>query len=885
MERPDIDRLLAEDAWLRRLAARLAGSSGAADDVVQETWVAALAAPREPENARAWLAGVARNAWRGMARGGARRTDRERAAHALHAQRGDVAGTGEVAQELALRRALLDHLLVLDEPLREAVFLRYYRDASLAELARRQGVSVSTAQARVSSGLARLRERLDREHGGERTAWIAALAALARDPEAASAAPGAGPLILGGTAMSTAVKLTLAAAAAAALVAVALRSGADVSPEVAPSARAAAPAPTGLDRAQVAPVSAAPAGGARERSPVATAPSSAAAASAVAPVSARGRVVDVEGRPVAGARVRFSLGRTEGFVESGPGGAFEVRAPLAASEEPPDGSGVAGAGTPEGAAEPSGGERPEGETQRPVRLLAVGAVDVRLADERWFQIAADGEGDARRLVAAARNRYAGVVKDPRGVGLAGAEVEALVHHDVYRRLGVVHDYESPGRYWANTAADGSFELAAPGGIALLVARHPGYADGRLELPAADDLGLALELAREGDELLLRGVVLEASGAPAVGAKISAGDAITTADGDGRFELRWSPSWRERAELEVGADGVAHLRRDPSLIVAVQPGSLPARAALDAETAERELVLVLGGPALELEGRVVDLAGEPVEGALVWLHDPTPFGALHVGEADLRFRAPVTLEEELGGPRVAETDARGGFRLTRLDDREYLVAAADPRSLVLGEVAAARPGRGAPELVLPLGRGVARVAGRVLDGRGEPLAGVSVQRAWSRGTGPERGGPPRAEDQVFTDGEGRFDLGELALAGAELQLCAPSLPVCERVKLADERDPGALEVRLARSCELQVVVRDPALADQVALLDGEGRAVLALEVRGNVAFQTPRPDLVDGRTSVLQVGETACTLVLYREHREVLRRPLELSVAERTTVDL
>src|SRR6185503_18712813 len=56
----EIELLLRHRAWLRALAARLVGP-GLADDLAQETWVAALRRPPDPARpAKPWLAAVAK---------------------------------------------------------------------------------------------------------------------------------------------------------------------------------------------------------------------------------------------------------------------------------------------------------------------------------------------------------------------------------------------------------------------------------------------------------------------------------------------------------------------------------------------------------------------------------------------------------------------------------------------------------------------------------------------------------------------------------------------------------------------------------------------------------------------------------------------------------
>ena len=57
----DLEHLLTHSDWLTRLARRLVADSATADDLVQETWVAALRRPPDPDRpARPWLSSVVR---------------------------------------------------------------------------------------------------------------------------------------------------------------------------------------------------------------------------------------------------------------------------------------------------------------------------------------------------------------------------------------------------------------------------------------------------------------------------------------------------------------------------------------------------------------------------------------------------------------------------------------------------------------------------------------------------------------------------------------------------------------------------------------------------------------------------------------------------------
>jgi DNA-directed RNA polymerase specialized sigma24 family protein len=68
-ESPGIERLLHHSEWLAALARRLVRDGASADDLVQETWLAALRhPPAAGRSVRAWLTTVARRLARGQGR-------------------------------------------------------------------------------------------------------------------------------------------------------------------------------------------------------------------------------------------------------------------------------------------------------------------------------------------------------------------------------------------------------------------------------------------------------------------------------------------------------------------------------------------------------------------------------------------------------------------------------------------------------------------------------------------------------------------------------------------------------------------------------------------------------------------------------------------------
>lgn len=173
----DPAHLLDHAAWLRTLAQSLAGDRAAADDLVQETYVAALRRPpADDRSVKPWLARVLRNAARFRWRSETNRSRRE-AALASTAER-ETPTSAELLERHETQQLLARLVGELQEPYREAILLRFAEGLAPKEIARRLGIPDGTARWRISEGLARLRTRLDALHDGDRKAWLAALAPL-----------------------------------------------------------------------------------------------------------------------------------------------------------------------------------------------------------------------------------------------------------------------------------------------------------------------------------------------------------------------------------------------------------------------------------------------------------------------------------------------------------------------------------------------------------------------------------------------------------------------------------------------------------------------------------------------------------------------------------
>ncbi len=172
--------LAGHDASLRALARHVLFDRSGADDVVQDTWLAALtkhgASPRSP---RAWLLAVLRHLASKQTRGEQRRQRRETA----FARRGGMLADEDVSDLFdreAARRRIVDAVLSLDEPYRTTLVLRYFEDKKPRHIARAMGAPIETVRTRLQRGHERLRQHL--EGGRTRRDALLALAPLGHPP-------------------------------------------------------------------------------------------------------------------------------------------------------------------------------------------------------------------------------------------------------------------------------------------------------------------------------------------------------------------------------------------------------------------------------------------------------------------------------------------------------------------------------------------------------------------------------------------------------------------------------------------------------------------------------------------------------------------------------
>lgn len=771
-----LERLLAEDAWLRRLAGRLVADPATADDLVQDTWTAALESPpADASRPRAWLGTVVRNLVRRGVRTDERRGRRERAA----ARPERVDDSPEAALVRAeLRRRVANAVMDLDEPRRLVVVLRWFEGLSVREIAERTGLTEAAVRSRLRRALEQLRRRLDRDHDGDRRAWLVPLSAwIERGPVVPDAAPAAlatssvSPLAgapLGGVlAMTVKTQVALLALVVAALVGLAVLV---VDPFAAP------PEPeVGAVSVDTAPSVASDDTAARrdrtERRPgdAATAPADP-FADADRERDLHGVVRTAQGEPVPGAAVTaLDASRRRVWLPDDPD--VDHRTPGPSTQT-------------------------DAEGRFRLRLAPAAWVDLRVEAEGYTVREIPGVAAGERVVVTLRPGVGArvTVRDESGRPVEGATVE------VTRRptAGTV-----TFRHERTTDADGTATLdGLPGGVQAWVrAEHEGLATAPLvsfttPLAGRAEVEVVLPAGRR-----VAGVVLDdATGAPVADAVVgtSVRDELTTTDGRGAFVL---PA--------VGAgDGAVRVRAE---------GFAPLEAAVgdvdDPEDLELRLV-----PERRLTGRIV-------------AHDGTALGGVHVSAHG--FRRGTSGFPTARCSAHAVTSKSGLFELGGLAPSLplVLVAVAPGHGRTLLDLAPGGPDELGDVRLHP----AHRLDVRVLWSDGTPAARVRVELVGANDDRSARLGPGDsrvsdgvgATEQRFTDDLGRVRLTDLSRGSYRLRVApAGGEPVEQEVELREPHTEALVQLTGGERVEATVVTAsgEPVVGVQVVVVDADGSFV-------------------------------------------------------------
>lgn len=170
---------LSDIAWLTALARTLTRDGAEADDLVQETWMAARESPpTRGAIPRPWLARVLRNFHLRSVRSKSRRAHRESAASRAEA----LPATAELVQRAELHESLAASLLSLDEPYRRTLMLVAFEDQKPRQIAEKDGVPVAVVRRRLRKARELLKVKLEQDHGRDWSEWRAALLPFAALP-------------------------------------------------------------------------------------------------------------------------------------------------------------------------------------------------------------------------------------------------------------------------------------------------------------------------------------------------------------------------------------------------------------------------------------------------------------------------------------------------------------------------------------------------------------------------------------------------------------------------------------------------------------------------------------------------------------------------------
>ena len=166
-----IEALLEHEEFVRRLSARLVRDSAMADDLAQEAWLKALRSPpKHASSLRGWFSRVVRSRRDSMLK-----SSRIEGAEPTEALPASAPSPADRLLERAIADDLRSALDKLPEHYRTVILLRFYEGLRPGEISERLRVPLETVKTRIKRGLARLRDGLDDEYGGDRQGWASAL--------------------------------------------------------------------------------------------------------------------------------------------------------------------------------------------------------------------------------------------------------------------------------------------------------------------------------------------------------------------------------------------------------------------------------------------------------------------------------------------------------------------------------------------------------------------------------------------------------------------------------------------------------------------------------------------------------------------------------------
>lgn len=863
----DPESLLADDAFVRRLARQLVRDEASAHDLAQATWLQWVKRPASGTVPRAWLATVARRLAGRAHRTKLRRDARERMARAPE----PAPSPEQVLAREELRATVVAAVLRLTPLLRDVVVLRFFEGLPPRAIAERLAVPVETVRTRQKRALQELKQRLDASTDGGRAAWCTALMPLlsARAESVWVASQQVGGVVAKVVAGWAAAAMLMVGASVWAVAeiareredvvssshVVANETGASTMPSASDGSDAAASEVRRVEAPAIAD-SAIP-----STEPAEQVGASSASTARVAAWPVQFLCVGADGLAIAGAEIRLY----EGQLFEGPrfpGGS--VRRAETANE--PFATLVSG-------------EDGRTEGMVPFELCVAAAVDPRAPERRTseFCIVRRSGGDYH-VVLEEPIALTGRAFDAAGNPLVGAEVKAMPRPlEFGMRLGA----------WIPDAVvaseDGSFSIPALPFLTYELTARSGDLKTSTVTVLPDRQPLAPIELRVSSRATVHGVVLDdvgrgvsgarvhvvrdstRSGETSIGRDASVGEFATTA-GDGSFSLempRYGPF-----RIVAGASGFASSNVHGLTTDFANP---VAHATLVLQAYSR------------IEGRIVSERGAPLVGAL----------ATFVPEAmpESTFGG-IKMDERFGGPGPTPTDESGRFAVRVHPGARWTIrvvqSGGDPELFL--EVRGIEPGRTDVEVRVPeQAMHGCVLRGRVVRPDGAPLPAFAVNVMHHVTDYQQRG----IQARVTVDGD-RFWTEPLPFGGrftAHLLYELPPTGQGSRVyrqsytaEFAPFRTAVLTLDAATVDCELQVRSWGSVRA---RVVDATGRPMPGVKVQASDGDMSYRPEAI---TDPEGFALLACTpgpneLVVWRERQRAATAEVEVVAGERVEAEL